>query len=198
LLAIAADYNIVAVRDSLELLDAWRGGDAEAGSALVAEHFEEVSRFFRAKLGDDVEDLIQETFLACVEGRDRIEGSFRGYLFGVATRRLFQHLRSRYKHDLDGSVSSLADLGSTPSEGVARNQRAELIRAALRRIPLEAQLILELSYWEGLSGAEIAAALDIEPGTVRSRLSRARSRLRELVIELGGEPTDLFGALPSR
>jgi RNA polymerase sigma-70 factor (ECF subfamily) len=182
------------VGDSWQLLEAWRAGDAEAGSALVGEHFEAISRFFRAKLGDDVEDIIQETFLACVEARDRIEGNFRGYLFGVATRRLFQHLRDRYKQrNLDFSVSSLADLRTTPSEGVARNQRAELIRSALRQLPLDAQLTLELAYWEGLSGAEIAAALDVEPGTVRSRLTRARSRLREIVVELGGDPGELFG-----
>jgi len=50
---------------------------------------------------------IQQTFLACVEGRDRIEGtSFRSYLFGVATRRLFAHLRAKYKKgvEIDFSV----------------------------------------------------------------------------------------------
>jgi len=185
--------------DEWELLTAWRGGDGEAGNALVAEYFSAVSRFFRAKLGDDVEDIIQQTFLACVEGRDRIEGmSFRGYLFGVASRRLCAHLRARYRNgrDVDFAVSSLADLGTTPSEGVARNQRAQLLQTALSRIPLESQIALELAYWEGLSGAEIASALDVEVGTVRSRLSRARARLRDAVEALGGDTTALFGTLP--
>lgn len=187
--------------DEWELLSAWRAGDAQAGNDLVARHFAAISRFFRGKLGDDVDDIIQQTFLACVEGRDRIEGtSFRSYLFGVATRRLFSHLRSTYssKRDIDFSVSSLADLGTTPSEGAARNQRAQLLQSALTQIPIEAQIALELAYWEGLSGAEIAVALGVEVGTVRSRLSRARARLREIVLSLGGDASDLFGAEPGR
>jgi len=179
-----------------ELLAAWRAGDARAGNELVALHFDAISRFFRGKLGDDVEDIIQQTFMACVEGRDRIEGSsFRSYLFGVATRRLFAHLRSKYKkgQQIDFSIDSLADLGTTPSESVARNQRAKLLQSALQQLPVEAQLILELAYWEGLSGAEIAIALDIEAGTVRSRLTRARARLRDVVVALGGDVSNLFG-----
>jgi RNA polymerase sigma-70 factor (ECF subfamily) len=182
--------------DDWELFSAWREGDAQAGNELVARHFSAISRFFRSKLGDDVEDLIQQTFLGCVEGRDRIEGgSFRSYLFGVATRRLYSHLRATYKtpQEIDFSVSSLADLGTTPREGVARNQRAQLLQSALTQIPVDAQITLELAYWEGLSGAEIAIALGIEEGTVRSRLTRARNRLREVVKSLGGDVSNLFG-----
>jgi RNA polymerase sigma-70 factor (ECF subfamily) len=183
--------------DEWELLAAWREGDTRAGNELVALHFQSISRFFRSKLGDDVEDLIQQTFLACVEGRDRIEGgNFRSYLFGVATKRLFAQLRTKYKtgQEVDFSVNSLADLGTTPSEGVARNQRAKLLQTALQQIPVDAQITLELAYWEGLSGSEIALALDIEVGTVRSRLSRARKCLREVVATLGGDVSNLFGS----
>ncbi len=186
------------MKDEWQLLSAWRDGDDQAGNDLVASHFPAISRFFRGKLGDDVEDIIQQTFLACVESRDRIEGkSFRGYLFGIATRKLFSHLRATYKtkgKDVDFSVSSLADLGTTPTEGVARNQRAAMLQSALSQIPVDAQVTLELAYWEGLSGSEIATALDIEEGTVRSRLSRARSRLREVVEAMGGDAMDLFGS----
>ncbi len=177
-----------------ELLAVWRGGDNAAGNDLVSRHFAAISRFFRSKLGNDADDLIQQTFLACVEGRDRIEGSFRSYLFAVARRRLFDHLRRSYRApNLDFSVSSLADLGTTPSEGMARDQRAQLLQTALRQIPTEAQIALELAYWEELSGAEIAVVLDIAPGTVRSRLTRARGRLREAVKTLGGDSSNLFG-----
>jgi RNA polymerase sigma-70 factor (ECF subfamily) len=184
--------------DEWELLARWRAGDADAGSDLVRRYFAPISRFFRSKVGNDVDDLIQQTFLACVEGRDRIQGGgFRGYLFGVARRRLFDHVRDRYKaREIDFSVSSLADLRTTPSEGIARTQRAQLIQSALLQIPAEAQIALELAYWEGLSGPEIAVALDVELGTVRSRLTRARQRLREVVLSMGGDASDLFGTDP--
>ena len=178
------------------LLDAWRAGDAGAGNRLAAAHFPAVSRFFRGKLGDDVEDLIQQTFLALTEGRDRIAGAtFRSYLFAVATRRLYDHLRTHYRRrELDVSVTSLADLATTPTERIARDQRAQLVQRALRQIPIDAQVALELAYWEGLSGAELADALALEPSSARSRLSRARDQLREAVRALGGDPEALFGA----
>jgi RNA polymerase sigma-70 factor (ECF subfamily) len=177
-----------------QLLDAWRAGDKSAGEGLVNRYFPAVSRFFRGKLGDDVDDPIQETFLACVASKERIEGaSFRAYLFGVARRRLYEELRRRYKvAEPDFSISSLADLGTSPSETIARDQRAQILYAALAQIPVEAQIALELRYWEGLSGAEIAVALDIEEATVRSRLTRARQKLRKAVEALGGDAGSLF------
>jgi RNA polymerase sigma-70 factor (ECF subfamily) len=183
-------------KEDLQLLEAWRDGDAQAGEELVSRHFQAISRFFRGKIGDDVDDPIQETFLACLKGADRIEGtSFRAYLFGIARRRLYDELRRRYRDQQpDFSISSLADLGTTPSETLARDQRAEVLRAALMTLPVESQIALELRYWEGLSGDEIAAALEIEAATVRSRLTRARQKLKAAVEKLGGDATSLFGA----
>lgn len=182
--------------DDWALLSAWRDGDAAAGNQLATAHFPAVSRFFRGKLGDDIEDLIQQTFLGCVEGRDRISdgASFRSYLFAIATRRLYEHLRAKYnRRELNVSHTSLADLGTTPSEKIARNQRAQILLLALRQIPIDAQIALELAYWEGLTGPELAVALDIEPSSARSRLTRARELLRDAVQALGGDTENLFG-----
>ncbi len=177
-----------------EVLAQWRAGDPRAGNQLATTHFPAVSRFFRSKLGDDVEDLIQQTFLACVEARDRIESSFRSYLFAVATRRLYDHLRTRYKsREINTSHTSFADLGTTPSERVACAQRSKLLQTALRQLPIDAQVALELAYWEGLSGAELAVALELEPSSARSRLTRARDLLRDAVSALGGNVENLFG-----
>lgn len=177
----------------LELLDAWCAGDNEAGDALIRRHFDAVCRFFRTKLGDDVEDLIQRTFQICTAKRGELApgGSFRGFLFGVARNLLLDHLRRRYRrgeHE-DLSEHSLADLGTSPSAAVARNEREALIREAMRRISLEQRMILELAHWEGLSGREIAEALAIGEHTVRSRLSRARAALREQIQRLGEPPS---------
>ena len=172
-----------------KLLDAWCAGDKDAGDALIRRHFDSVCRFFRGKLGDDVEDLIQRTLQICTARRAALspEGTFRGYLFGIARNLLMDHLRTRYRrgpHE-DISTQSLADLRTSPSAAVARNEREALIREALRWVSLEQRMLLELAHWEGLSGREIAEALAIEEHTVRSRLSRARAALREQVERLG-------------
>jgi RNA polymerase sigma-70 factor (ECF subfamily) len=179
------------VRSDAELLEAWRADDRAAGDELIRRHFDPICRFFRAKLGDDVEDLIQKTFLDCVTSRERVgEGGFRAYLFAVARNRLYDHLRARYRtpEAVDLSSRSLADLGTTPSQQVARDREEQLLLAALRRIPLEYQIALELAYWEGLSGPEIATVLAIPANTVRSRLARARAAVRDQIERLADAP----------
>jgi len=174
------------VRTDLELLGAWRGGDIAAGDVLVSRHWASISRFFRAKVGDDGADLISQTFLACVESKDKIEGdNIKAYLFGVARRRLADHLRKRVRAPaIDFTVSSLVDLATGPATAVARRQRSELLRDGLARIPLDDQIALELSYFEAMSTREIADVLEIPENTVRSRLSRAREKLRAALAEL--------------
>ena len=175
----------------LELLDAWRGGNTAAGDELVSRHWTSISRFFRSKIGDDGADLISQTFLACVENKDAIDGdNIKAYLFGIARRRLADHLRSRMRAPaVDLAVSSLVDLKTGPATALARQQRSELLRDGLARIPLDDQIALELSYFEAMSTREIAGVLDIEENTVRSRLSRAREKLRAALADLAS-PSD--------
>ncbi len=171
----------------LELLEKWRAGNVRAGDALVTRHWTSVSRFVRSKIGDDGADLIAQTFLACVEGRDRIAGdNVKAYLFAVARRRLADHFRRRARTpQLDLARSSLIDLGSGPVTQLGRARQHKLLSDGLARIPLDDQIALELAYFEGLSTRELAAVLEIPENTVRSRLSRARDKLRAVIAELG-------------
>jgi RNA polymerase sigma-70 factor (ECF subfamily) len=174
-----------------ELLAAWRAGDRKAGDALIRRHFDPVCRFFRSKLGDDVEDLIQRTFLDLVETAGRTEvGNVRATVFTIARRRLIDHLRARYQRESDEQVTSMSavDLGTSPSGVVARGEEERLLGEALRAISLDHQIALELAYWEELSSAEIAQVLGIAEPTVRSRLARARVALREQVERLAATP----------
>lgn len=172
-------------------MEQWRAGDRDAGDALIAQYFEFVCRFFRSKLGDDVDDLVQRVFLDCVESRGRIrDGGFRAYLAMIAHNRLMDHLRAKYRTPelVDVASLSVRDLGTTPTQRLAKNQRQELLLQALQHISVEQQILLELAYWEDLTGPEIAEVLGIEPNTVRSRLSRARATLREVVETLARSP----------
>ncbi len=178
--------SVTEERDDGELLASWRGGDNAAGEALVARHWSSIARFFRSKIGDKSADLISQTFLACVEARDRIEGdNVKAYLFAVARKRLADHFRSRARSpSIDFTVSSVIDLGTGPATFVSRRQRSELLRDGLARIPLDDQIALELAYFEALPMREIAAILEVEENTVRSRLSRARDKLRAALATL--------------
>ena len=78
-----------------------------------------------------------------------------------------------------------------PSRAVAARQEQQLLLQALRRLPIEMQVALELFYWEELTVAEIAEVLETPVGTVKSRLQRARARLDQVIAELA-ESEDLL------
>lgn len=173
--------------DDFELLDRWHGGDAGAGSALFRRHFDTLMRFFYAKAGRDVEDLVQTTLLQCVRAsaRFRRECSFRTFLFAVARKVLLAHYRKASSNDkIDPLVSSVSDLRTTPSEAVARDERATLVLAALQQIPVDYQLVLELHYWEGMEPRDLAKILELHPTTARTRLHRARGALRDALARI--------------
>lgn len=170
--------------EDFELVRAWQQGDQESGDVLVRRNFWGVYRFFRNKVGEAAEDLTQRTFLACVEARERVrpELSFRAYLFGIARNQLLQYFR-RHHHAtrlFEPTETSVADLGGEAADdAMLEHQQQRALLGALRRIPLDFQIAVELFYWEELPVAEVAAVLDVAPGTVKSRLARARDKLRE-------------------
>lgn len=172
----------------LELLDAWRDGDKTAADALIKRHFGPLCRFFRNKVTTGVDDLIQATLLTCVERRDRFpEGwSFRTFLFVVARDQLYMQYRklNRKSIEIDPSVTSVVDLNPSPSAIAAKHDEQRIILEALRRIPIDLQIALELHYWEGMKGPELARVLDIPEGTVRSRLRRGRQLFGTAMTEI--------------
>ena len=180
----------------LELLEAWRNEDEAAGRELFARYFDSVYRFFRNKVDEAAEDLTQQTFMGLVQSRDRFRGeaSFRTYLFMIARKRLYSHLRQRDRRGdaVEFGSASIADLGlASPSRAVAVRQEQQLLLQALRRLPVDMQLALELFYWEELTVTEISAVLETPVGTVKSRLQRARTRLDAVIVELS-ESEDLL------
>jgi len=171
------------VADELAQLAAWRQGDKAAGQALVERHYDSVLRFFRTKAGPDADDLVQQTFLRSVESADRIrtETSVRSFLFGVARNVLFEHIRAKVRDgraDPDFGASSIVDLDPKASTLLLKRSEERALVDALQRVPVELQIVLELYYWEELSVDEIAAAVGVPAGTVKSRLHRGRELLR--------------------
>jgi RNA polymerase sigma factor (sigma-70 family) len=187
------------VSSDIELFRAWRAGDRQAGSLLFARHFDSIYRFFRNKLDGDIEDLVQRTFVACVEGRERFreESSFRTYLFAVAHNLLREHLRRKRRApaQLDLDSTSVVDLGASPLTLVVARAEEKVLLQALRRIPVESQVILELYFWEKLTGAEIGAILGVVEDTARSRIRKAKKLLETMIRQLEAAPRDLESTL---
>ncbi len=144
---------------------------------------------------------MQRTFMACVEGRDRLrkDASFRAYVFGCAHNILRAHYRKQQKAlepDQNVDDCSILDMGASASTLLAARNEQRALLEALRRLPLKKQVLLELYYWEQLTGPELAEVLRVPENTARTRVRRARLQLKvELErIEKDGEPLETTSA----
>jgi len=175
------------VDPELELLEKWRAGDAPSGEALFARFFDSLCGFFATKVGADADDLVQRTLLACVRAKDQFQAksTFRTYLFTVARNELYQFLRSRTRDNnrLDFSVTSVAQLVTTPATQLARDAERRRVVEMLRTLPVDQQTLLELHYWEDFDMNALAEVFDTTAGAIRVRLHRARKALRDKLAE---------------
>jgi RNA polymerase sigma factor (sigma-70 family) len=164
-----------------DLLIAWRAGDLAAGDALLNRHYDAVYRFFSNRIGHDCEDLIQATFLGCIEAIERFrdESSFRTLLFAIAWRKLCRHLRDR-KPSADPIDTHAQPLtANDPTYGTLLDacRDAERLRKAMRRLPEDTQVMFELFYREAMSVQEIARVVERPVSTVKTRMRRGRAQL---------------------
>ncbi|MEM9455111.1 MAG: sigma-70 family RNA polymerase sigma factor [Myxococcota bacterium] len=167
----------------VELYDAWASGDREAGNELCNRYFDPLYRFFANKVGPSAEDLVQETLAACFEAHARWErrAKFRTFMYAIARNILRKSIyrSNRMDVDPDFSVRSIAELCPSPSSVAARSEATERLDAALRQLPVDYQIALELYYWEELSGPDLAEVLELSIPAMRSRLRRAKQALEE-------------------
>lgn len=174
------------VEDDLVMLDQWRAGDSAAGNSLFQRHFESLYRFFESKTDGEIDDLVQETFLACLHsvGAFRRQSTFRTYLFAIARHTLFGYWRRRAsaRDTLDFGEVSGASLSTTARTRLANQQDRAALLEALRTLPLDQQILLEMYYWQALDREQLAEVFEVEESTVGTRLFRAR---RALHLALG-------------
>ncbi len=171
-----------------ELLARWSSGDQAAGDLLVQRHFRQIFRYFRRRLDRDAEDLVQQTFLGCLEAADRFEAGrpLRPFLFEIAYRQLCKHLRrSGIRKSTSISEARFACPDTTPSQVASRRQSEALLLGAVRKLPDDLGAAVQLHYWDGMTMAEAGELIGVPAGTVKSRLHRARELLRSDVGDLG-------------
>ena len=174
-----------------ELLEAWRAGDKRAGKQLFVRHGPSVARFFRNKFRTGADDLTQQTFLKLVESKERIrEGvALRAYLLGIARNVMLMQLRRMGRgKEVDSELESMAALDPGPSTVAGKREEHRLLLEALRQLPIEHQVALELYYWEGYKAADIAPIMGVSPSAMRSRLAKARTLLEQAMARLSRSP----------
>lgn len=186
---------MVTAEDS-RLVERARDGDTRAFADLVRRHQGPVFRFLLRMTGsrDEAMDLAQETFMKAWQALPRWQprAQFRTWLFQIARNGALDVLRRRGAVEFvpieDEPVAVAQDPG--PDEQLDTRERYRLLEAALQRLPAEHREILLLREIESLSYAEIAVALGIQEGTVKSRIARARVALLARYRRATGENRD--------
>ena len=187
-------------KSDLELFEAWATKDDRQSAAdLFERHFDAIDRFFRNKVNDVSDDLVQQTFAACIEGRDRFrrDSSFRTYLFAIANNVLRAYFRSQRRENERFSFTevSACDVAPGPSTMYRARREQQLLLEALRRIPLDYQVVLELYYWEELPGSAIAEIVELPENTVRSRIRKGKQLLEKKMKVLARNVEELNSTL---
>lgn len=161
-------------------------GDAEAFRQLVEAYQTPAYRLAARMCGpDSAEDVTQEAFLAAWRALPEFRGDcrFSTWLYRLVSNAAIDCLRREKKHRDTGDVDDLElpDGGPSPQEQAERSDTRDAVRRALDRLSPEHRQVLLLRFMQELDYGEIARALDISEGTVKSRINRAKSKLREVL-----------------
>lgn len=161
-------------------------GARSFGPEQIARNRDRVFRFILKSVGDygEAEDLTQKTLLEALRNWQKFGGRSAPttWLLGIAANIVRSHYRSRSRNRPVEDDEVLANIGSDDvdqEEAASQRQRFRLLQTEMAKLPEEWREALLLVSLEGMSYEEAAEALDVPIGTIRSRISRARSTLRE-------------------
>jgi RNA polymerase sigma factor (sigma-70 family) len=163
--------------------------DPDVFALIFDRHAPYVHRYLARRLGREAaDDLVNETFLAAFGKRERYDfdrPDARPWLYGIATNLVGQHRRDEVRQfKLRNAVAPEAPQASHAERVVAQvaaQAMGNMLGMALAELSTGDRDVLLLIAWEGLSYDEVATALGIPVGTVRSRLNRARKQVREVL-----------------
>ena len=180
--------------DEVALLHAAQHGDLDAFNRLVLAYQDLVFNLTYRMLGEKepAEDAAQIAFISAYRNLGGYRGgSFKAWLLRIATNACYDELRRRQRrpttplepvNEDDEEIESpawMADTGESPEESVERQELNQAIQHCLENLPVEFRSIVVLVDIQGLDYSEAAQAIRKPVGTVKSRLARARQRLRD-------------------
>lgn len=178
--------------DDAQLVQAILAGDTQSFNILVERHQSRVYGLCVRMLGDNdaAADVAQDAFIAAYRNIPSLRGDFRPWMMRIAANACRDVLRTRKRRptvsiDLDPADDAPAqqyiDDTAGPEETLMHAQMQQVLVDALYAIPDDQREVVVLSDIEGMSYQEIADVTGINIGTVKSRLNRARARLREIL-----------------
>ena len=182
-----------------ELVEQAKRGDQSAFEQLVLNNQNKVYSLALRLVGDREEaaDLAQEAFVRAWQGLSSFQGesSFSTWMYRLTTNVCIDHLRKKKRRegveptvsldDADSGWAEPADWEQDPQLQLERSERGKALARGLARLPDWQRRALVLRELSGLSYQEIAEALELDLGTVKSRIARARLSLRKILLEDG-------------
>jgi len=195
-------------RNQRELIEKAQAGHVAAFEALIGEYIPQVRRFARAHTSNESEadDLAQDALVKVYKslGGYRFQAAFSTWLYTIVRSVFIDSRRSLARREqlaqkaygsqkFENHPTSPENSPPTPLEEVSRAQTRRALWAAIGRLPDKFRVVLVLSDVEGLSQEEIAVRENVAVGTVKSRLNRARTRLRGILEGTPLAPEALSG-----
>jgi len=168
--------------------------EPELFATVFDRHFSQIRVFLQRRIGEDADDLAADVFSIAFQRRDRFRAVHRSalpWLYGIASNLVSRHRRSEIRTLRALARLQSAEPGEDESERVAERVHASSLRLplfeALAKLHARDRDALLLVAWEELTYEEVAVALEIPVGTVRSRLNRARHLIRTTIAGGDGE-----------
>lgn len=177
------------------LIERVLAGDVEAFRELVERHQRRVFGFVRnlVRYGPDAEDLVQEVFVAAFRKLDSFDARrslFSTWLLTIARNRCLNHLQRQSVATIPTTEFDVEASTVQPMDAMLSREFHVRLDAALDLLPLEQRTAFVLAEIQELPYAEIALIEEVELGTIKSRVSRAKQRLREMLKDLNPVPSE--------